>query len=109
MAINKKGAKVLAKFPGNMLQVRYWGILPTNIGINVVIVNNKPILHPAGKGEITVDSGAGESVCPTKMLPQEPLRQTTKVGTLYRAVGGQALTNKGEKKITSQSGDVWAQ
>ena len=59
-----------------------------------------------GKGKITVDSGAGESVCPTNLLPQEPLKHTTKVGTIYRAAGGQALTNKGEKKITFQSGEV---
>ena len=58
------------------------------------------------KAEITVDSGAGESVCPTNLLPQEPLKHTTKVGTVYRAAGGQALTNKGEKTITFQSGEV---
>ena len=57
-------------------------------------------------GEITVDPGAGESVCPTNLLPQETLKHTTKVGTVYRAAGGQALTNKGEKKITFKSGEV---
>ena len=46
-----------------------------------------------------MDSGAGESVFPTAMLKTEPVHHTDKVGRTYRAAGGQALVNRGEKRI----------
>ena len=103
----KMGKKVPVKIPKDSLVSSSWETIPSkSIGINAVTVQNTSVFHSAGKGKITVDSGAGESVCPTNLLPQEPLIQTKKVGTVYRAAGGQALTNKGEKKITFKSGDV---
>jgi len=100
----KKGKKV----PIQVSKTNCWEALPKTkpICIHAVTVQNKSTFYPVGKGKITVDSGAGESVCPTNFLPQEPLKQTPKVGTVYRAAGGQALTNKGEKKITFQAGEV---
>ena len=47
---------------------------------------------------ICIDSGAGESVCPTEMFPDYATHETDKVGCLYRAAGGQELRNVGEKR-----------
>ena len=58
-----------------------------------------PRLRQAGTGKITIDSGAGESVCPINMVPEEPLHATDKNGIKYRAAGGQSLVNRGEKRI----------
>ena len=43
-----------------------------------------------------VDSGAGESVCPIEAFPSYKTVKTAKIGTTYRAAGGQKLTNVGE-------------
>ena len=40
------------------------------------------------------------------MLPGEPLHATPKVGTRYKAAGGQTLVNAGEKRVTFQAGKV---
>ena len=61
-------------------------------------------MRRAGSGKITIDSGAGESVCPIDMVPEEPLHKTNKIGTHYRAAGGQKLVNKGEKRIKFKAG-----
>ena len=47
--------------------------------------------------KITVDSGAGESVCPSGWIPLEPVSKTDKLGIKYKAAGGQTLVNQGEK------------
>ena len=52
-----------------------------------------------GNGKVIADSGAGESVLPAAMLKIEPVYHTDKVGKTHRAVGGQALVNKGEQRI----------
>lgn len=62
-------------------------------------------MKKAGSGKITIDSGAGESVSPIDMVPGEPLHQTPKNGTWYRAAGGQSLINHGEKRIKFMAGD----
>ena len=40
------------------------------------------------------------------MLPSEPIYATEKLGVTYKAAGGQALTNKGEKRVTFHSDGV---
>ena len=72
--------------------------------VNVVDNGTKKSLRRAGSGKITIDSGAGESVCPIDMVPEEPLHKTNKIGTHYRAAGGQKLVNKGEKRIKFKAG-----
>ena len=61
----------------------------------------KSRLRKSGSGKITIDSGAGESVCPISMVP--PLHNTAKNGTTYRAAGGQSLVNRGEKRVEFKS------
>ena len=48
--------------------------------------------------KVCVDSGAGESVCPIDAFPDLETHETSKVGTKYRAAGGQVLVNVGEKR-----------
>jgi hypothetical protein len=55
---------------------------------------------------ICVDSGAGESVCPTDFFPDYETHETEKVGNLYRAAGGQELKNMGEKRPKLRIGGV---
>ena len=75
--------------------------------IEVNMIDNEPKkqLRKSGSGKITIDSGAGESVCPIDMVPEEPLHATSKNGATYRAAGGQKLINMGEKRIKFQSGE----
>lgn len=75
-------------------------VLESGPTIEVGMVDNEPKkqLRKSGSGKITIDSGAGESVCPLDMVPEEPLRKTAKNEMTYRAAGGQKPTNKGEKK-----------
>ena len=40
-----------------------------------------------GKEKNIVDSGAGESVCPSGWIPLEPVNKTEKLGIKYKAVG----------------------
>jgi hypothetical protein len=46
--------------------------------------------------KVCVDSGAGESVCPVEAFPSYKTVTTPKTGTIYKAAGGQKLTNVGE-------------
>ena len=73
--------------------------------IDIGVINNVvPRLRQVGTGKITIDSGAGESVCPIDMVPEEPFHATDKNGTKYRVAGGQSLVNRGEKRIKFTTG-----
>ena len=72
--------------------------------INIVDNGVKKGLRKTGSRRLTIDSGAGESVCPINMVPEEPLHKTNKIGAHYRAAGGQKLVNKGEKRIKIKAG-----
>ena len=74
------------------------------VDVSMVDYEAKVKLRKRGSGKITIDSGAGESVCPINMVLEEPLQSTAKNGTRYCAAGGQAPINKGEKRITLRSG-----
>ena len=73
-----------------------------------VEVEEKPVAHvqktgklvPAGRGKITIDSGAAESVMPKDMLPNEPAVEgkAKKNGVRYVAANGAKMENMGEKK-----------
>ena len=76
-------------------------------------VDDRPVAHvaksgklvPAGKGKITIDSGAAESVMPKSMLPKEPLREgeAKKSGVRYVAANGAKMDNLGEKRVKFRS------
>ena len=58
-------------------------------------------LRSAGKGKVTIDSGAAESVMPWGMLSGEPLveGEAKKAGVRYVAANGAKMENYGEKKV----------
>ncbi len=62
-------------------------------------------LVSAGKGEITIDSGAAESVMPATMLPGEPAVEgdAQRAGVQYVAANGAAMPNRGEKLVKFKS------
>ena len=74
------------------------------IDIGIVDFESKRGLRKCGSGRITIDSAAGESVCPVDMVPGEPIHKTDKDGTRYRAAGGQALFSRGEKRVKFKAG-----
>lgn len=57
-------------------------------------------LVSAGRGKITIDSGAAESVLPRGMLPNEPLREgaAKRSGVKYVAANGARMETLGEKR-----------
>ena len=57
-------------------------------------------LVPAGRGKITIDSGAAESVMPKDMLPNEPAIEgkAKRNGVRYVAANGAKMENMGEKR-----------
>lgn len=60
-----------------------------------------------GKGKITIDSGAAESVMPAEMLKEVPQESVgSRNGTVYIAANGGRMPNMGEKKVNfvSQGG-----
>ena len=61
-------------------------------------------LRPAGRGKVTIDSGAAESVMPRGMLEGEPLveGEAKRLGVKYVAANGARMENYGEKKIRFQ-------
>ena len=67
--------------------------------INAVDATSTP--KSLGKIAITVDSGAAESVIPTKMLPQIPMQPptTSTKDIKYVVANGQVVHNEGQKKI----------
>jgi hypothetical protein len=58
-------------------------------------------LISAGKGKITIDSGAADSVLPMAMLPNEELKEgeAKKAGVKYIAANGGKMENMGEKRV----------
>ena len=58
-------------------------------------------LKEAGRGRITFDSGAAESVLPRNMLPNEPIveGEGKRRGVKYVAANGGKRENIGEKKV----------
>lgn len=62
---------------------------------------SKAKLKSAGRGRITIDSGAAESVLPAGLLPGEALREgnAKKAGVTYMAACGTAMQNHGEKRV----------
>ena len=54
--------------------------------------------------KVCVDSGAGESVCPVEAFPSYKTVTTPKTGAVYKAAGGQKLTNVGEIRPCFKSG-----
>ena len=75
------------------------------VDIGMVAQETKRRFRKVGSGKITIDSGVGESVCPLDMLPNEPLHESPKNGTRYRAAGGQSLVNHGEKRVKFRAGE----
>ena len=71
----------------------------------VTALNRK--LRSAGRGKITVDSGAAESVLPTGMVPGEPLVEgsSKKAGVKYMAACGTSMPNRGEKRVKFRTAD----
>ena len=54
-----------------------------------------------GKGKITIDSGAAESVMPVRMLEEIPIKRSSeeKMATKYTAANGGRLWNSGERQV----------
>ena len=48
---------------------------------------------------ITVDSGACESIAPQCMFPNTPMKHSPSVGKLYGACGGETVKNIGIKSV----------
>ena len=65
----------------------------------IVGVGKTERLKPAGKGKVTIDSGAAESVMPRGMLDKEPLveGEAKRLGVRYVAANGAKMDNCGEK------------
>ena len=57
---------------------------------------------------ITVDSGAIDSVIPTRVASAVPVRETeaSRRGLKYRAAHGTSITNKGERKLRGYTNDA---
>ena len=77
--------------------------LQPTIDVGLIDQDGKRGPREGGSGKITIDSSAGESVCPIDMAPEESLHKTEKIGTRYRAAGG-GLINKGAKRIKFKPG-----
>jgi hypothetical protein len=70
------------------------------IPVNNVSLNLAPQrLKRAGVGKVVIDSGAGESVIPWQMLPQEPLVESKRANSTYRDASGHVMQNKGQKEV----------
>ena len=60
--------------------------------------------HSLGKGRITIDSGAAESVLPRSMLKEVQLRESegSRNGMCFKVANGGKMPNYGEKKVNFQ-------
>ena len=69
------------------------------------------MLETAGRGTITVDSGAAESCLPVSAVPKESLREgaAKKAGVRYQAACGTSMDNKGEKNVRFRTIDAKGQ
>jgi hypothetical protein len=65
----------------------------------LAVDDDTTMLKKAGFGKVIIDSGAGESVMPWQMLPQEPLVESSKANSRYRDASGHEMANKGQKEI----------
>ena len=67
----------------------------------------KQRLRSAGRGKITIDSGAAESVLPPNVVPGEMLKEgdAKKAGVKYMAACGTAMANHGEKRVKFKAVD----
>ena len=65
------------------------------------------VMRTIGKGKITVDSGAAESVIPQDMLSEVQMHQSagSKAGVQYVAANGGKMPNLGEKKVFFRTKD----
>lgn len=72
--------------------------------INLISVEKVAKCKDAGKGCVTIDSGAGDSVGLVSIIPEEELVHTSKVGMRCRSAGGQPPENKGEKRVKFKAG-----
>ena len=74
-------------------------VLSEDVEIGAVQVDMN--LKEAGRGRITIDSGAAESVLPKNMLPNEPIveGEAKRGGVKYVAANGGKMENIGEKKV----------
>ena len=72
------------------------------VNVGPVYRHTKSRLRKVSSGKITIDSGAGKSVCPASMVPEERACQTIQAGTRYKAVGGQALISGGKRMSDSK-------
>ena len=51
---------------------------------------------------MVVDSGAGDSVIPSSIMPQVPVNtNTSQYGTVYKVANGSNIENEGEKKFVA--------
>ena len=74
-------------------------VLSEDVEIGAVQVDMN--LKEDGRGRITIDSGAAESVLPKNMLPNEPIveGEAKRRGVKYVAANGGKMENIGEKKV----------
>ena len=74
-------------------------VLSEDVEIGAVEVGMN--LKEAGRGRITIDSRAAESVLPKNMLPNEPIveGEAKRRGVKYVAANGGKMENIGEKKV----------
>ena len=77
----------------------WFEVLSEDVEIGAVQVDMN--LKEAGRGSITFDSGAAESVLPKNMLPNEPIveGEAKRRGVKYVAANGGKMENIGEKKV----------
>jgi hypothetical protein len=75
--------------------------MPTEESVNEIVKEKATKLISAGKGKITIDSGAADSVMPLAMLPNEEMKEgkAKKAGVKYIAANGGKMDNMGEKRV----------
>jgi hypothetical protein len=74
--------------------------IPTEESVNEIVKEKPTKLISAGKGKITIDSGAADSVMPLTMLPNEEMKEgkAKKAGVKYIAANSGKMDNMGEKR-----------
>ena len=106
----KTKRSVLPSPPGLQVSNRFEGLSESwDVGGLEVLIPETAIagvgttgrLRSAGRGKVTIDSGAAESVMPRGMLEGEPLVQgeAKRLGVKYVAANGAKMDNHGQKRI----------
>ena len=101
---------VLSLSPGLQVSSRFEGLSESwDVGRLEVLILETAIagvgttgrLRSAGRGKVTIDSGAAESVMPRGMLEGEPLveGEAKRLGVKYVAANGAKMDNYGQKRI----------